>query len=239
MGSQERGARPFKDRVRARYNNAVAYHRESKTDSFYTRQQIMAKAYELEDKNDKTSVLDALSGQGAAQAPYAEKAARMFKLPEDELTHKQLKPKEIIARMWRAELKHMHDNGYKWDDTFSQKTLRAFHLQRCHAKQKDQLKSLQDFIEKHKTHGPIPFFVSEADLLFPGDKDTIQPFTFKPRNDDNKYIPKDNSHQFLMEKFKDLTPDQMAGAAHAVGGAKAQSFAHDDFGDDLPSDYRV
>jgi len=233
-----------KDRVRKRYEKACDYLRTR--DDFdpeeFTREKLMAKAFELESLNDKTFLLDHLTQHGEASDAHRTAAKEMFpNLSTEPLTKKKLSERKIWGRKMALALYDMNAKGYKWFEKMSQSTLRAFVLQQCSGVVDERDMSLMQYIEKHQH--PTDESSKKAQDMFKKDSKTIQHFTYEDRQSTGHYhTQRHGAAHSTMPADPDGMP-RRAGGVPGIASVNSQppqmgAYAHDDFGD-VPDDYRV
>ena len=254
----------FKDAVKRRYKIACDYVKGDEVLlALYSRDDLMAKAYELEKLKNHTLVVDHLQDHGPAKAPYPDEAMELFGPRTEELTYKKRSPKSVYAKKWAEALEQMHTSNYAWDDLFSKHTLRALLLQQCGDHVDQHKLTLQQYIQKHQT--PSDDANKMAKELYPNDETTIMKFQYKIRRN-RQYavaghpsahdahaghlhaVPPVAGHSTQSSRPVHTTHATRMGQSEAMNaqvskvnpvGNNRSALAADDFGDDINDDYRV
>jgi hypothetical protein len=171
---------PFRDAVKRRYKAACDFVKGNEAMILlYTRNTLIAKAYELQEKNDQSMVVSHLVEHGSSDQNYFDKAKAMFpEIGNDQLNYKKPTDKSVWAKKWAEALQQMHESGYEWDLHFSKHKLRALMLQKCSESQHDSM-TLQDYVSQHSTPGDL--YIRLADATYPKDEKTVTKFNYQIR----------------------------------------------------------
>jgi hypothetical protein len=242
----------------------------------YSRNELLAKAYELEKLKSHDLVVNSLQDHGISPEPYLTESLEKFGPRDDPLTYKKRNPKAVYGKMWAQALEQMNSTGYAWDEHFSKHELRALLLQQCGDRVEEHNIPLQEYIKKHSKAKDE--YNKEAKSLYPKDEETRTKFTYEIRKN-RRYAVAGHlathpaPHSMVSHEHAKHSPaDPLAhqhgahhathphGAPHATPPPKGRpmgrmgqsevsavdpvikamgAFAVDDFGDDLPDDYRV
>ena len=253
-----------RDAIKRRYDSACSYYRSSAffgTHS-YSREMIVAKAYQLEMADDNTFVLDHLIIHGTADDATTALALKMFpNIHPEDMKFKPQKAKDVWNKKWAEAMEDMNATNYDWSAKFSKHMLRALLLQQCHDEVDEQAKTLLEYIETHGT--PDHASIIMATEHYGKDSQIKEPITYKPRKN-REHITHalaaklqqhagHHAHAHGAGPITPTMPDTMPSGARprmgssgvpGIGGVKSTTqasgaYAHDDFGDDLPDDYRV
>jgi len=222
---------------------------------------IVAKAYQLEMANDNTFVLDHLIVHGCADDATTALALKMFpNTNKEEMKFKPQKPKDVWNKKWAEAMEDMNAAKYDWSEKFSKHKLRALLLQQCHDEVTEQAKTLLEYIGTHGT--PSQASIIMATENYGKDSQTIEPITYKPRKNrahvthalaaaHKQHAGHHHAHGHGAGPITPTMPDTMpkvtrprTSAPKGMEGVESVmhdggTYAHDDFGDDLPDDYRV
>jgi hypothetical protein len=270
----------FKDAVKRRYKIACDYVKGDEVLlAKYSRNELLAKAYELEKLKSHDLVVNSLQDHGISPEPYLTESLEKFGPRDDPLTYKKRNPKAVYGKMWAQALEQMNSTGYAWDEHYSKHELRALLLQQCGDRVEEHNIPLQEYIIRHPRAKDE--FNKEAKTMYPKDEETKTKFTYEIRKNRRYAVaghlathpaPHTALHPVEHHEHAQHPPtDPLAhhhGKQHATnphGAVRATrpmvrsmghtspsevsdvdsvmkpkgAFAVDDFGDDLPDDYRV
>jgi len=157
-GQTSRAASVTRDLTReeiifARYKSAVIKYKQIGMIAgiTYSRMDLLAKAYELEETHNTTPVLDALKAHLPVQS-YYEKATASFPktaaFEDTPLTMKEVTPHATYRNIIGKSLKYLHDANFAWDKKMSKKTLAGLIIQKYIEKNEVEL---VDFLTHHTT----------------------------------------------------------------------------------------
>ena len=173
----------------------------------------------------------------------------MFGSRDDTLTFKQPSPKKVYGKKWAEALEEMHTTNYPLDEHFSKHTLL---LQQCGNHVDKHKMTLQKYVGMH----PVPQeeYIKLADTLYPKDDKIKTTFVYEVRKNRRYAVAGYTAgHHQHKEHHHAHAPGAMPAEDRmgpsgvpkmGVEGLKSMkqssgAYAHDDFVDDLPDDYRV
>jgi len=208
----------FKVAVRMRYNEACDYYRSKRLfdEHVFDRDQIMAKAYEMQRKgaSHDANVVDEMIAHGHADSKISTDAKIMFPdLDKKPWTSKKISNKSILAKKWIVAMDSMATNNYLWYDQFSKRELRALLIQQFNDEETERELSLQDYVKKHST--PKKEWLFAAENMYRNDSEIREPHPYEDRK---------HGSQFMTPKYIEYTTP--GARYHTDGGALYHAGPH-------------